>query len=264
MSSPQSPGQQGGRPKQSRIVVNVYDEKQQPGGRGAGAFGRMPRRRRMLLVAGAVFVAVVLAVLVGGFMWWRSYQSSPGYALALFVDAARRDDKQTIDATIDAERVAQSLAPQVIDKALASAGGMGMLAAPRRQIEAALPNLMPYARDQVRDEIARGVKEATADTVGDVPFFVLALAVPRAAEEIKQEGDTANVVFKKGENATTELAMKREGGDGGRWKIVGIKDDALASNIAARVVGSLTSQTGAALQGLNNQTRRPRTRRGRR
>src|SRR3712207_8127247 len=56
-------------------------------------------------------------------------------SLALLVDAARRDDPQTFEQLVDTDRVAQSLAPQVIDQALASVGGKGALPAPRRQIE---------------------------------------------------------------------------------------------------------------------------------
>ncbi|MGH9901277.1 MAG: DUF2939 domain-containing protein [Pyrinomonadaceae bacterium] len=229
---------EGGRPKQSRIVIDV-DSLQRQGARNKG-LRRLGRGGRILSVAGLIVVAALLVAGIGGYLWWQSYKKSPAYSLALLIDAARRDDSQAVEQLVDTDSVAQSLAPQVIDKALASVGGRGTLPAPRRQIEAVLPQLMPYARDQIRAEIAHGVKEATAERGGDMPFFLLALAVPRLLEGVKEEGDSATVVFKVGERPV-ELSMRR--GDE-RWKVVGIKDEQLAANIAARVVGSLPSQPG--------------------
>ena len=239
------PAGQGGRRKQSRIVINVDDgakKKGAPGG-GRGFFGRIGRGGRALSVGGLVLLALLLVALVGGLVWWQGYKRSPSYSLALLVDAARRDDAQTVDGSIDSDQVAQSLAPQVIDHALASVGGMGSLPAPRRQIEAALPNLLGGMREQVRAEIMNGIKEATSrGRAGQMPFFVLAL-LPRLLGSIREEGDAATVLVSKGDGRSTELSMKREGE---RWRVVGVKDDELAAGIAARIVKGLAPSTPAA------------------
>ncbi|HVF50514.1 MAG TPA: DUF2939 domain-containing protein [Pyrinomonadaceae bacterium] len=250
MYSPSQSG--GGRPKQSRIVINVGDTKQTGGARGP-----LRGRRRTLALVGLVIAGALLLTLIGGLIWWQSYKKSPAYSLALLVDAAQRDDVQTVDEYLDTERVAQSLAPQVLNKAMASAGGMGALPAPRKQIEAALPNLLPAMHDEVRAELVRGVKEMSAQG-GRMPFFLMALAAPRMWDNIKEDGDTAVVTVKRADNPATELTMQR---NENRWKVVGLKDDQLANAIAARVVGSLTAQPAPNAAPTDNNTRRPRRRR---
>ena len=239
------PAGQGGRRKQSRIVINVDDGAKKKGARvgGRGFFSRIGRGGRTLSVGGLVLLALLLVALVGGLVWWQGHKRGPSYSLALLVDAARRDDAQTVDQLLDHDRVAQSLAPQVIDQALATVGGMGSLPAPRRQIEAALPNLLAGMREQVRAEMMNGIKEAASrGRAGSVPFFVLAL-LPRLMGSVSEEGDAATVSIDKGENRTTELSMKREGD---RWRVVGVKDDQLAAGIAARIVQGLASPAPSA------------------
>jgi hypothetical protein len=250
MYSPAQGG--GGRPKQSRIVINV-DEAKQKGTRGGGVRRPLSGRRRTLAVVGLVIVGALLVALIGSFLWWQSYKKSPGYSLALLAEAAGRDDTQAVEQLLDTERVAQSLAPQVLDKAMASAGGMGALAAPRKQIEAALPNLLPALHDQVRGELVRGVKEASAKS-GKIPFFLKAVGMSRMWDSLKEEGDTALIVFKHADNtAPTELTMQR---DGDHWKVVGLKDEQLATGIAARVVSSLAAQPVSNRPPENNKRRK--------
>jgi len=247
MHSPPPTG--SGRRKQSRIVVNVEDVARRAGARRAVA----SRRKKILALVALVLGGTFLLVFGGGFWWWQSHKKSPAYSLALLVDAAQRNDTQAIEGLIDSDRVAQSLAPQVVNKAMASAGGMGTLAAPRRQIETALPHMLPGMRDVLRAEIARGVGEmAVQQERSDLPFFLLALAMPRMWESIREEGDTVTINFKIGERPV-ELTMQRADE---RWKVVGIKDDELAANIAERVVGSLSPAAPAIVAPPSNQPRR--------
>lgn len=252
-----SASEQGGRRKQSRIVIDVDRMQQEAAARGRGRAGR--GRRRALSIVGLVFLVVIVGLVLGGYLWWQSYKKGPGYSLALLVDAAQRNDVPAVEQLIDMDAVARSLAPQVVDRALASVGGAGTLPAPRRQIEAALPNLLPYARDQVRTAIAESVKQVASKTGGRLPFPLLALAVPRTWESIK-DGDERGegrdvlktVAFKMGERPVT-LTLQQSGD---RWKVVGVRDEQLASDIAARVIGGLSTNPDAARQ-LENQRRRP-------
>ena len=88
-------------------------------------------------------------------------------------------------------------------------------------------------RETVHAEIARGVKAAAAGA-GDTSFLLLALGIPRAAD-IREGGDAATAVFER-EGKRTELSLRR-GGE--RWKVVGVKDDELASDIAQRLAASI-------------------------
>ncbi|HEV2765994.1 MAG TPA: DUF2939 domain-containing protein [Pyrinomonadaceae bacterium] len=238
------PAGQGGRRKQSRIVINVDDGKQKSAARGGGRgfFQRIGRGGRALSVGALVVLGLLLLAFIAGLVWWQSYKRGPAYTLALLVDAARRDDAQAFEQLVDTDRVAQSLAPQVIDQALASVGGRGALPAPRRQIEAALPNLLAGMRDQVRAEMSNGVKAAASQgRAENMPFFMLAL-MPSLLGGVTEQGDDATVRIDKGDNRAAELSMKREGE---RWRVVGLKDDELAAGIASRIVGGLSAQPPA-------------------
>ena len=203
-----------------------------------------------LSLAALVVVGLLLVALVGAYAWWRSYKRGPAYSLALLVDAARRDDMQTVESLIDGDRVAQGFVPQVIEKLT----GAGALLPPqaRPAVAAAVPQLLPRVRETVREEVARGVK-AAAGEAGDTPFIVLALGMSRAAD-IKEEGDAATAIFTR-EGRQTEFIMQRSGD---RWKVVTVKDDELAAGIAQRLAASIPQ--GAPPPPAQNQ---PRRRRGR-
>lgn len=250
------PAGESGRRQQSRIVINVDDGRKKKG--AGGPFRRMGRGGRMLSAAGLAALVALAVALAVGFFWWQSYKRGPSYSLALLVDAARRDDAAAVEQLIDADGVAMSLRQQVTDKALASVGGLGTVAAPQRQVEAALPNLLAGMREQVRDEVSRGVKEAAAQSrAGDLPFFLLAPLVPLTTDITTQGEDAATVVLPKGDNRTTELTLKR---DGERWRVSGIKDDELAASVAARVAGALAQPPPAAPSQQQGTRRRPRQR----
>lgn len=194
---------------------------------------RFGRRGRALTVGALAAVALILLLALGGYAWWRSYRRGPAYSLALLVDAARRDDLKAVEAMIDGDRIAQAFVPQVIEKL---AGGAVPLPpqVQRGQLSAAIPLLIPRVRETMHEEIARNMKAIAEQAGKDVPTPLLALGISRAAE-IKQDGDAATVSFKSGERAI-ELSMQRAGE---RWKVVAVRDDALAADIAARLAASL-------------------------
>ena len=100
----------GGRPK-SRIVIDVDKVAADAKGRTR----RGGRARKALGVGALVTLGLLAAAAVGGYLWWRSYQKGPEYSLALLVDAARRDDLRAVDEMVDSDRVADGLAPQVVE-----------------------------------------------------------------------------------------------------------------------------------------------------
>lgn len=233
MTTPAGP-QQGG-PRRSRIVVDVARMQAEAEARRRGRFSaaRLPRGLKLASVGALAALTLLLLLALGGYLWWQSFRKTPVYSLALLFDAARRGELKEVEGLIDADEVARNFVPQIADK-LAAGGG----AAPtpdRRQIEAALPALLPRVRETVREEVARGVKGfAEQSGRADTSFPLLALGLRRAAD-VKEDGDAATVTLKT-EGRQTEAVMRR---DGARWKVVAVRDDALATSLAARLAGSL-------------------------
>jgi hypothetical protein len=224
-------GEAGGRRK-SRIVINVAQAQAEAQAQRRGRFGKAGRISTIIALS---IVGVVLLAIVGGYVWWRGFTQGPAYTLALLVDAARRDDAGTVDTIIDSDQVAQGFIPQIIDKI---AGG-GVALPPniqRGQLSTAIPLLIPRVRELVRAEITRGMKGVAEQVGTSLPTPLLAMGISRASE-VEEAGDAATLKLKMADRII-EVSMRRNGDN---WKIVTVKDDALAGEIAGRLASSLTS-----------------------
>ena len=215
-------------PKRSRIVVSFERAREalhlQPHGGQPVHGSSAPKRRRWPIVL-MIIGGILLALAVGGYIYWQRYKTKPAYSLALLVDASRRGDAAAFDEVVDAGRVAQSFAPQVIDEATARLG-TALTPAMRQRVEALVPALLPTVMDNVRAEVMTHIKEITARAEGK-PFFLVALYIPYLVD-IKQDGDTALISAKAGER-TSELTMQRSAEM--RWKVVSVKDAVLARRL---------------------------------
>ena len=232
----------GGR--RSRIVIDVERMQAEARQRKGRRFGRAGR---FLSVTGLVVIAVVLVLLTVSYLWWRSFEKSPAYSLALLVDAAQRGDNQAVESLIDADQIAQGFVPQVIDRLTAADSPVPPQARP--QLTSALPQLLPRVRETMRDEIAQDVKGFAGKDASPRSFILTAFHV-RQFSGVKEQGDKAVVNFGANDRPV-ELTMVR---DGERWKVVTVKDDQLARAIAARLAPNVpTSPQPAQTQG---QTRR--------
>lgn len=214
-------------PKRSRIVVQFDRAREmahlpKKGGRGA----------RILLIVLLVIAALLVGLAIGFFFWWRSYKTGPAYSIALLVDAAQRGDAAGIDEIVDTNKVVENFAPQVIEQAT---GRLGTALTPvlRKQVEAIVPKLLPKVQQKVHEEVIRQVKEIGARAEGK-PFFLIALSIPYILD-ITEDGDTAKAVFTQN-GRTLELFLQR---NGERWKIVGVKDEALAKRIVDDIAKDL-------------------------
>ena len=238
------PGEKSRQPKRSRIVVNV--EQQQTPKTQAARRQALPRRSRLrnprLLVPLGIIALVLLALGTVPYLWWQAYKAKPAYALALVLDAARRNDTQTFEALVDVDSVSRSLVPQVIEQ-MHNANGPNLLAPQaRQQIAMNAAILLPGARDQLRATLMTQIRDTLARSgAADDSFIVLALGVSRVVEIKQGAGGTDN-------DATTtatltingrpvELDLQRANEATNRasdmhWRVVGIKSDELAARAA--------------------------------
>jgi hypothetical protein len=185
---------------------------------------RSGRAGRMLGFIAIVLVFVIIGALVGGYFWWRHYQSQPAYSLALLVDAAQRNDGAEIDRLLDLDKITTDFVAQV----KARVPGSSLLPA---QVEQTLtPKLKPTVRDELTKELQRLTEQAKGK-----PFPLVALAVPYFAD-IKQEGNDATAEMKL-QDQQIKLTMRADAA--GRWQTVAIQDDKLADLIADSVKKNL-------------------------
>lgn len=173
--------------------------------------------------------AIAVFVLAAGVLiYWHTLKSTPQYSLALIVDAARRDDRDLIRELVDTDAVVEDVLPQVIEKAV-EIYGRGLSPDVIEKTKAAAAPLMPAIKDRARSELPIMVRRET-ERFGNVWFPLMVLGAGRYLD-IQTDGDTALVKAKDPERKT-EVRMQR---DGSRWKIVGVKDEKLASQVAQRV-----------------------------
>lgn len=222
-----APEEKDDRQKRKRIVINLEKARTvahipPKGSRGAKILG----------IIAVVLIVLILGAVIGGYLWWQSYKTSPAYTLALLVDASQRNDQAAFDEIVDTDKIVDNFIPQVTEKALGRLGSL-LTASKRKEIEALVPTLMPQAKKQVREEVAKRAGEISA-RVGDKPFFLIALGVPYVAD-INEDGDNATAKVKLNDREV-ELMMQR---NGERWKIVGVKDDVMARNIVDKIAKNL-------------------------
>jgi hypothetical protein len=248
-------------PIRSRVVINLDSP---PGGRPpAGytprAYGQQqPRKsRRWLKVLAVLFLLMVFAVVglaVGGFLWWRNFQTQPAYSLALIIDAAQRDDMPEFKKHIDDEAIARNLVAEVSQKA-ASRYGIALNEGVQKQIDTLLPSLLPRLRETIQEEVAKEIKEFASKTKQQ-PFILIAIAVPTLVT-ITTDGDKAKAVAPM-PNRTIELGLTR---DGDLWKVTEFKDETLIQKVVDNVMKDLPAIGGidvgkTLLKGLSKPKRK--------
>src|SRR5258705_13745075 len=100
------------QPIRKRIVINLDPASSGSSARGKtpGALSTQSKRWPMVLALIAALLIIFIVVAAGaGYLWWRHYQTTPGYSLALIIDAAQRDDMAAFDRQIDDEEFAKNM-----------------------------------------------------------------------------------------------------------------------------------------------------------
>lgn len=183
--------------------------------------------KRPFLIAIIVVASLFAVAGVGGFIYYQSLKQTPQYSLALIVDAAKRDDKATVNELIDIESVVDDFMPQIVKKAV-ELYGRGMPDAVIQKVEQLVAPVMPAVKERAKAQIALVIRDRT-EQFGDVPFFTMVLGADRYLD-VEVNGDTATV---KSKTSRPFVLIMRKSGE--RWKIVGIRDDQLATDIARSI-----------------------------
>src|SRR5918996_1702488 len=193
------------------------------------------RRRRWPKVLGilfGLFVVVVVVALIGGFVWWRNYQSTPTYTWTLLADAAQRNDLVEFQKQIDDEEIAKNMVASISQKA-AGRYGLALTGPVQQQIDTVVPSLMPRIKQTIHDEVGKEIKEF-ASASEPRSFLVLLFTVPSLVK-VTTEGDIAKATAAIS-NRTIELTMKRSAD---RWKVTDFKDDVVVQRIVDSVMKEL-------------------------
>jgi uncharacterized membrane protein len=213
-----------------KIVINLES------GPGNKPQARRKSRRwlRILALLALVVVVVIGLAGAGGFFWWRHYQTTPAYSLALLIDAAQRDNREEFAKRIDDEEVARNMAAAVSKKASARYG-LAMSSATQQKIDQAMPALLPRLKQTINDEVAKEIKNFVAvSPPNPKPFIILLVSVPTLLT-ITTEGDVAKAASAMTQGSF-ELTMRR---DADRWKVTGFNDDGVVQRVVDNVIKEL-------------------------
>jgi len=239
-----------------RIVINVDGPPSQTTVRRPRASGGKPRRwLRVLAILAVLVVVVVVVAAVGGFLWWRNYQTTPAYTLALLIDAAQRNDAAEFEKRINDDEIAKNMVASVSQKA-AGRYGLAMNSSVQSQIDKLVPSMLPGLKRTIHDEVVKQIKEFAARSQPQ-PFILLVIGVPRLVT-VSTEGDTARVKAPLSDRAI-ELTMQR---DADRWKVTEFKDDVVVQRVVDNVMKELPAigsiDSNSPLFKKTQRRRRPR------
>jgi hypothetical protein len=187
-------------------------------------------RSHKLRWAGLILGGLLLVAFAASFFWWQQYKTTPAYSLALVVDATQRNDGEAFDRVVNMDKVVDNFLPQVAQTAT---GGLAsdVVASLRTQLQSLAPGVMAAVKQDIKEEIRKRINEV-AGSSGARPFFLTALAIPLKAD-ISESDETAKATINSGAHQV-ELTMERL--DGGYWRVIALRDEALAGRIANNIV----------------------------
>ena len=184
-----------------------------------------PVRWRLVLLI-PIFLLVVC--IFAAFIWWQYFKTTPAYSIAILVDAAQRDDIAAFDHVFDVDVAVENFALEA-----AKNKGIDLPDWMRSGMQSVSPRLAEAIKPIVREGIRRRILELGAQSDGK-PFLLKVLGIHLKANII-EEGDQAAAKITQGDQ-TLELRLVRTDG---HWRVVSVKDDALAGRIMADIAKEL-------------------------
>jgi hypothetical protein len=203
------------------------------------------RARRIILAIAGVLTALIVVAVIGGYLYWRSFADTPQYSLALLVDAARRDDKAEVDSIVEIDSIVDDFMPQITDRAV-ELYGRGLPPQTIARVARVATPVMPALKERARAQLPNMIRKKTK-RFESVPFAAMVMGADQYLD-IRPDGDTAVVRSRLPEHAF-EVRMQRNGSG---WKIVSVRDEALATEIAQKVgeeIIAVASNGGASAAG---------------
>ena len=210
-----------------RIVINLDGQRE-----GAKPVRKRRRWLRVLAILALLGLIGVVGAGVGGFFWWRHYQSTPAYAATLLVDAAQRNDVAAFEKLINDDEVAKNMVASVSQKA-AARYGYALNSSVQQRIDGLMPTLLPQLKQTIHAEVVKELQDLAAKSEPR-PFILLVVTVPRLMT-VTTAGDTAKVKAPLPER-TIEFTMQR---DAERWKVTEVNDDVLVQRVVDNVMKEL-------------------------
>jgi hypothetical protein len=207
--------------QRKRIVINLEQPPQ------AKASGRGPRLYRVFGLLAIGLAAILIVAGISAYLWWRHYQTTATYSLALIVDAAQRNDMATFNRHVDTDKIVDNLASQAAERAAAGIGVSGLVLG--SQLGSVAPLLPARLKATFRQWLADEIKQYSAE-FGQKPFIMIALSLP-AVVNVTNGENTARIEARLS-GRPVELTMKREDEI---WKLVALKDDGLITRVLAEV-----------------------------
>ena len=184
------------------------------------------RSRWRLLFLVPIFLLVICTF--AAFIWWQYHKTTPAYSLALLVVAAERNDTAAFDQVFDIDQVVERFASEVAQKK-----GVDLPDWLSNGLRSVSPPLIERIKPIVREGVRRRIHELGAQSEGK-PFVLTALGVLMRTNVFK-DGDKASATITDRAQAM-ELNLVRTSG---QWKVVSVKDDALAGLIMAEIANEL-------------------------
>jgi hypothetical protein len=208
-----------------RIVVNL-EQSPTPA-------RQKPRRWARILALVAVFILVVIVLaVVGLFFWWRSYQQSPGYSLALLVQAVQRGDSQEVATLMDDDEIVKNMVGRVSQK-VSDRYGLALTTNVKQQMDQMVSTSAPRLKQTIHDEVITELKELGGDA-SPKPLSVILMMI-RAQVAVTTEGDAAKALASLS-NRTYEVMLRR---DGDRWKVTGLYGERMIQRVVDSVMKDL-------------------------
>ncbi|MEO8041042.1 MAG: hypothetical protein ABI646_00410 [Acidobacteriota bacterium] len=212
----------------TKFLDSATAEKEAPGFGGYSGAASPAKPRKLVLRIFGVLAAIFIFGFVGGYLYWQSFKNTPQYSLALLVDAARRNDQAEVDHFVAVDSIVDEFMPQITGKAV-EIYGRGLPPQTIARVARVATPVMPALKERARVQLPNLIRKKTK-RFESVPFAALVLGAGRYLD-IKENGDTATVRSKLPEHSF-EVRMQRSGSE---WKIVGVRDEALATEIAQKV-----------------------------
>jgi hypothetical protein len=206
----------------TKFLDTANAETDTPGFGGYTEKARPSRIRRVVLPIAGVLMLLIAVAVIGGYFYWQSFKNTPQYSLAMLVDAARRNDQEQVDHFVAVDSIVDEFMPQITGKAV-ELYGRGLPPQTIARVARVATPVMPALKERARVQLPNLIRKKTKRFEG-VPFAAMVVGAERYLD-IKQIGDTATVRSKLPEHSF-EVRMQRSGNE---WKIVGVRDEALAT-----------------------------------